>query len=455
MKKIYWIDLFCGAGGTSSGIHFSGDDVEVLACVNHDKNAIESHQLNHPKTHHFTEDIRDFDVVDKINNLVAQVKKREPFAMFNLWASLECTNHSKAKGGQSRDADSRSLANHMEMYLKEIDFDCFYVENVKEFLDWGPLMVKRKLDSTELMSNLILDKKGKYINVPVPHLKGMFYKEWVKSIIKLGYHYDYKVLNAADFGSYQSRDRLFIQFTKLACYIEWPEQTHCKIVTENLFNNHLKQWNSVKTILDLKDEGKSIFERKKPLVDKTLDVIYKGILKALKEKEKIFLYKYYGTGDNYNSINNPAGTVTTKDRFAKIQLIFNQYKTGNTSSIELPSTTVTTTPKQNLLTFILNPSYGGHSTSINRPCPTVVARQDKAPLYLIHVLMEEYGIIDIKMRMLKIPELLQIQGFPKDYKLVGTQTEQKKYIGNAVEVNMAKALIKANTRAILSHLKVA
>jgi DNA (cytosine-5)-methyltransferase 1 len=46
--------------------------------------------------------------------------------------------------------------------------------------------------------------------------------------------------------------------------------------------------------------------------------------------------------------------------------------------------------------------------------------------------------------MLNIPELKQIQGFPRDYKLIGTQTEQKKYIGNAVEVNMAKALAVAD-----------
>ncbi len=57
--------------------------------------------------------------------------------------------------------------------------------------------------------------------------------------------------------------------------------------------------------------------------------------------------------------------------------------------------------------------------------------------------MNIYGIRDIKIRMLRIPELLQIQGFPKDYSLVGTQAEQKKYIGNAVEVNCAKALIKS------------
>lgn len=57
--------------------------------------------------------------------------------------------------------------------------------------------------------------------------------------------------------------------------------------------------------------------------------------------------------------------------------------------------------------------------------------------------MALYGIVDIKMRMLRIPELKQIMGFPKDYKLIGSQADQKKFIGNAVEVNMARVLCEA------------
>ncbi len=57
--------------------------------------------------------------------------------------------------------------------------------------------------------------------------------------------------------------------------------------------------------------------------------------------------------------------------------------------------------------------------------------------------MALYGIVDIKMRMLRIPELKRIMGFPPDYVLVGTQADQKKFIGNAVEVNMARVLCEA------------
>ena len=60
--KLLYIDLFCGAGGTSTGVNLARVNGEpcakVVACVNHDKNAILSHAANHPETLHFTEDIR-------------------------------------------------------------------------------------------------------------------------------------------------------------------------------------------------------------------------------------------------------------------------------------------------------------------------------------------------------------------------------------------------------------
>lgn len=419
--KIYWIDLFCGAGGTSTGIHLAGS--KVLACVNHDANAIKSHFENHPEAHHFTEDIRDFSVVLKLKKLVDNIRDNEPDAIISIWASLECTNFSRAKGGQPRNADSRTLAEHMFMYLQELKPDYFWVENVKEFLSWGPL-----------------DENGK----PISKNQGQDFLKWVDNVKSHGFRFDKKLLNSADYGAYQSRERLFLQFAKNQLPISWPVQTHTKDkVASDLFP--LEKWKSVREVLDLNDEGNSIFERKKPLVDNTIRVIIKGVEKALKEKENGILFKYYGNGDNLNSFDKPAGTVTTKDRFAKIHLVFNQYKKG----------TITTIPKANLVSFLMNPSYGGHTSSIDRPSPVIIARQDKAPLYLIRAIMNEFGISDIKMRMLNIPELKQIQGFPKDYKLIGTQTEQKKFIGNAVEVNQAKAIVTEKIAALKCHFELA
>ena len=94
---VFWIDLFCGAGGTSTGIHLANaKNVFVAACINHDANAIKSHFENHPNTLHFTEDIRDFQVVENLNYLVDQLRKVFPGCKLKIWASLECTNFSKS-----------------------------------------------------------------------------------------------------------------------------------------------------------------------------------------------------------------------------------------------------------------------------------------------------------------------------------------------------------------------
>ncbi len=143
--KLLYIDLFCGAGGTSTGVEnarYKGMNcAKVIACVNHDKNAIASHTANHPDTLHFTEDIRTLDLSSLMEHL-RKCRNHYPNAKIVLWASLECTNFSIAKGGCSRDADSRTLAEHLYRYVETINPDYIQIENVKEFMTWGPLIAK-------------------------------------------------------------------------------------------------------------------------------------------------------------------------------------------------------------------------------------------------------------------------------------------------------------------------
>lgn len=53
--RLLYIDLFCGAGGTSTGVEKANYKerkcAKVIACVNHDANAIASHAANHPEAH--------------------------------------------------------------------------------------------------------------------------------------------------------------------------------------------------------------------------------------------------------------------------------------------------------------------------------------------------------------------------------------------------------------------
>ena len=133
---IAYIDLFCGAGGTSTGVEEATYRDQRLAFViigiNHDQNAIESHKANYPETLHLVEDIREVKLAP-IKKLVAAIRQALPYIKVILGASAECTHHSKAKGGDSRDADSRSLPEELYRHEEAIKPDLIQVENVTEF----------------------------------------------------------------------------------------------------------------------------------------------------------------------------------------------------------------------------------------------------------------------------------------------------------------------------------
>lgn len=605
MISLIYIDLFCGGGGTTTGVHsarINGENCAIVACcVNHDANAIRSHKSNHKQTLHFTEDITLLYNTSRMKKMVKHVESlrlKYPQAQVVLWASLECTNFSKAKGGQPRDADSRTLANHLFPYIEALNPDRIQIENVEEFMSWGEL-----------------DNNGK----PISRFAGLDYQRWIKAVSDYGYKFDYRILNAADFGALTSRKRFFGQFCRQNEDIFWPEQTHAENPESSLFGKQLKKWRAVKEVLDFSDEGESMFDRKKPLVDATWERTYAGLIKFVAGGKKEFLLKYnsmsqsrkyvapsidnpcptistqgrlgicnvqfiqkaysgkpegkvqsinkpagtittkdhhqvvflqkyfsgnpenkvasielpsptlttkdrlafvaayYGNGDNVSAIDSPSPTLTTKDRLSLVTSKFldMQYGNGSPASIDAPAPTVTTNPKHQLVDlkwlmntnfhnigssiespaqtvtanrkwhYLMNPQFNSDGWSVDRPCFTLIARMDKRPPYLVdvttntakmpsfiriidHVLVYEiydtdteimkkvkefmalYGIVDIKMRMLRIPELKMIMGFSKDYILIGTQGDQKKFIGNAVEVKVATAIVEATAKGVIN-----
>lgn len=504
MKQLLYIDLFCGAGGTSTGVNSARlhDEpcADVIACVNHDAKAIASHAANHPNALHFTEDIRTLELSPLISH-IAECRKDNQEALIVLWASLECTNFSKAKGGQPRDADSRTLAEHLFRYIEAIDPDYIQIENVEEFMSWGSL-----------------DENGR----PLSKDRGRCYVRWINKVKRYGYNYEYRIMNAADYGAYTSRKRFFGIFAKYGLPIVFPEPTHSKTGEAGLFNDTQK-WKPVRDVLDFEDEGKSIFSREKPLSEKTLERIYAGLIKFVAGGKSAFMVKYNsvnqktgkyvppsldspcptvatqgrlalasvaflskqfgGAPEGKNiSVEEPAGTICTVGQIgvASCKFIANEYSGGGQlSSIEQPNPAVLTNPKQKLITvkqhYLMNPQFTSPGGSVDSPCFTLIAKMDKRPPYLIATetgdimieildtdspiamkikeFMVMYGIIDIKMRMLKIPELKKIMGFPEDYVLIGTQADQKKFIGNAVEVTIARAWCEALCCELEKHLK--
>ena len=422
--KLLYIDLFCGAGGTSTGVNLArvnGEDcARVIACVNHDEKAIASHASNHSDAMHFIEDIRTLELTPLVNHL-KRCRMTNPDAFVVLWASLECTNFSKAKGGQPRDADSRTLAEYLFRYIEAINPDFIQIENVEEFMSWGDV-----------------DASGK----PISMDKGKAYCRWIRNVRKYGYNFEHRILNAADFGAYTSRKRFFGIFAKKGLPITFPEATHAKKPEASLFGS-LKRWKPVKEVLDFTDEGRSIFFREKPLSEKTLERIYAGLIKFVAGGKDKFMVKYNSMSQSGKyqapSVDDPCPVVATQNRLAIAQVSFISKQFGghpqskNVSIDEPAAGALTANPKHKLVT--VNQDSGSYEIPIF---------PDDSPMTIkIKQFMSQYGITDIKMRMLKISELKLIMGFPEDYILIGNQTEQKKFIGNAVEVNMARVLCEA------------
>jgi DNA (cytosine-5)-methyltransferase 1 len=97
------VDLFCGAGGTSTGLIQAADQLGLkadLTAINHWDKAIETHSKNHPQVRHKCESL------DNINP-----RKLFPEGRIKLLlASPECTHHSNARGGRPCSDQSRSGA---------------------------------------------------------------------------------------------------------------------------------------------------------------------------------------------------------------------------------------------------------------------------------------------------------------------------------------------------------
>lgn len=423
------IDCFAGGGGASVGIEMAlGRHVDIA--INHDPEAIRMHKANHPDTLHLTEDIFKVD-------LHKYVKGRKVALM---WASPDCTSHSKAKGGQPRKRGLRILPWAVYKHAKQILPEVIIMENVEEIQQWGPL-----------------DKKGR----PIKERQGEDYKKFITAMKRLGYAFDSRELVAADYGAPTTRKRWYAIFRRDGKDIIWPEQTH--------FKDSEPKWKQCGEFIDWSDIGKSIFGRKKPLAEATQKRIANGIRKYIIENPKpyivenddaiAFLIQYHGeqkAGESRGQLlSEPIKTIDTSNRYGLITaFITKYYKTGIGQGCDEPLHTITTSPGHfGLVSAFLIKYYGtGCGQELTEPLATITTK-DRFGLVnvIINISGEKYIVKDIFLRMLKPEELKLMQGFPKDY-IIDRDIEWKKYpikeqvarIGNSVVPVMAKALAEVN-----------
>jgi DNA (cytosine-5)-methyltransferase 1 len=293
-ETITALDLFCGAGGTSQGLLMAANKLKAdlkLIAINHWDVAIDTHSLNHPYAEHLCTGL----------DSITDPRKLVPSGRVNLLCgSPECTHHSVARGGKPMSDQSRASAWHILRFAEALYIENLIIENVPEFQSWGPLGANGR---------------------PLKSKRGQLFEQFISSLRALGYSVEWRILNCADYGDPTTRRRFFLIARRGNKKITWPEATHlppAKLVG-GLFAETRKPWRTAREIIDWKLPSKSIFERKKPLADKTLMRIQAGLKKfcgldvdlkrCFAEDLRPFLVILRGTG-TVASVDEPVQTLT-------------------------------------------------------------------------------------------------------------------------------------------------
>ena len=199
-KKI--IDLFCGCGGLSKGFEKAG--FEVCLAIDIWKDAITTYNHNHKNPVAICEDIKNIDTqklreLNKNNDIVGII------------GGPPCQGYSTV--GKRDITDERNYL-YLEYcrIVELINPEFFVLENVKGLLTLND---------------------------------GMFKKDITERFKKLGYNVESKILNAADYGIPQNRQRVFFVGLKNKNFT-FPKEFDYKVSVEE----------AISDLLDCKDEYK-------------------------------------------------------------------------------------------------------------------------------------------------------------------------------------------------------
>ncbi|WP_130777010.1 MULTISPECIES: DNA cytosine methyltransferase [Bacillus cereus group] len=364
------VDNFAGGGGASAGIE-AATGLNVDIAINHDPDAVKMHKANHKDTEHYCESVWQVNPREVVKNSRVSL----------CWVSPDCKHFSKSKGGKPVDKNIRGLAWVAVRWAATVRPRVIMLENVEEFKTWGPLLKNGFPDMTK---------------------QGNTFRAFINALKRQGYQVECKELQACDYGAATSRNRLFLIARCDGKPIVWPEPTYGDPSSHVVMNNELKPWLTAASIVDWSIPCKSIHNRKKPLAEKSMARIWRGIDKFVLNNPNpyiiddgldkdtyvaSFLTKYYGS-DTGQSLTVPLHTITTKDKFGLV--------------------TVTLSKRDN-------------------------------------------EVLDIGLRMLQPRELFKAQGFSEDY-IIDKDYEGNKYpkwkqvarCGNAVPPVFSEQLVRAN-----------
>ncbi|HEN8706684.1 TPA: DNA cytosine methyltransferase [Pseudomonas putida] len=300
------VDFFCGGGGAGTGLEM-GLGRPVTVAKNHSPAAISMHTANHPAARHFTTDVFEGDPDEECQGRAV--------GWFHM--SPDCTHHSQAAGGQPRKREIRNLSWIGLKWAGKKKPRVISLENVKQILQWGPLMAKRdkatgrvmKLDGTVAAVGERVPVQQQFL-VPDPKRRGITWRRFVHLLEGMGYQVEWQIIKACDFGAPTSRERLFMIARCDGQPIVWPEPTHAKNPAKGQ-----QKWRTAADCIDWSVPSKSIFGRKKELAAATLRRVAKGMKKFVLDNPQPFIVPIANwSGELAQSAHEPLRTVTSWPR---------------------------------------------------------------------------------------------------------------------------------------------
>ena len=297
------VDFFCGGGGAGTGLEM-GLGRAVTVAKNHSPAAISMHAVNHPHAKHFTTDVFEGDPDTECGGRAV--------GWFHM--SPDCTHHSQAAGGQPRKREIRNLSWIGLKWAGMKQPRVISLENVKQILQWGPLVAKRcKSTGRVIKLGGMIAEPGEVVPVseqflvPDPKRRGQTWAVFVAELQRLGYTVEWRVIKACDFGAPTSRERLFMIARCDGEPIVWPEPTHAKSPAKGQ-----QRWRTAAECIDWTIPSKSIFGRKKDLAPATLRRVAKGMRKFVLDAASPFIVPIANwSGESVQSADEPLRTVTS------------------------------------------------------------------------------------------------------------------------------------------------
>lgn len=498
-------DMFCGAGGSSTGAT-SLPGISVRTALNHWDKALESHNANHPDTVHVQADIKETD-------------PRYIATSDILWASPECTNHSVAKG-------KKRITNQADLFGDTLPDEA---ADRSRATMWDVPRFAEVHHYRAIITENVVDAA-----------KWVMFEAWLMAMKSLGYEHKIQYLNSmhAQHGGLpapQSRDRMYVLFWlkgNTAPDVEkyFRPKAYCpncdEVVDAMQVFKKAEQWGRYRAqyvyrcpkvtcknavvepgwlpashAIDWTLRGERIGDRKKPLADKTLARIRAGLAKY--GDQRLAIDSVRGSQIITPVDREAFATQTTSYTRGLLTPLIMRNNTGGaemTTPIHETMRTLTTAGHQSLLVPVEG-REGKQAQHVHEAMRTQTTRNETGLLTAPqdHMLMEYYGngqkhptskaiptitthdrfamittlrgtnapkdvgqpldtfaanglhhglaefripeVEDCEFRMLEPHEIKAGMAFPKEYIMLGNKREQVKMAGNAVTPPAARDLV--------------